>query len=456
MERLLKPRVSKESGVLRIRSYMEGTQRKAIRPLIFIFLLFLFSSLLMACASSQQITKETSEDSNAKIKTLVDRGGNINERDPKTGKTPLHVAVDNKQTELVKSLIEKGADVNATDNEKYTPLTLAVQSNNKDVVNILIERDADVDARDSSGYTPLLWATYSGNVEIVKILIDGGADVDIDDSYGTTPLIIAVSSGHFEIAKLLIEEDADVLAMDSRSYKASDHLNVSQKLARRLFRPEDYELRASLLKQLKDKEASQLSEGTYLSKPAKRYYDTKINYHDIIPKINYRGDKTISVIVNDKRPYVLSRQTGPEYVGITRGGFGRPYDICTSTLKPLAEEFSQFIVNGLVAVGFKIMESSTADRIVSIDILEWLSITGGGLISFTFGTDLHYNLFVNVFDGKNKILAQQEVKGTDSLGGSLSQINELIPRATENIFNKILSSSEIRTALTETKSITSK
>jgi hypothetical protein len=71
------------------------------------------------------------------------------------------------------------------------------------------------------------------------------------------------------------------------------------------------------------------------------------------------------------------------------------------------------------------------------------------MLSFTFGTDLHYRLLVKVFDGKSKVLIQQEVKGSDSLGGNLSQINELIPRATENIFNKILNSSNIRTTLTE-------
>ena len=182
---------------------------------------------------------------------------------------------------------------------------------------------------------------------------------------------------------------------------------------------------------------------------ATHFYETNIDYHNIIPKMNYKGNKTISVIVHDQRPYVLSGQTGPEYVGIFRGGFGRAYDIGTSTLKPLADEFSQSIVNGLLAAEFKITESATADRVISIDILEWLSVSGGGMLSFTRGTDLHYRLLVKVFDGKSKVLTQQEVKGSDSLGGNLSQINELIPGATENIFNKILNSSDIRTVLAE-------
>ncbi|MCX5820229.1 MAG: hypothetical protein NT047_10020 [Deltaproteobacteria bacterium] len=182
---------------------------------------------------------------------------------------------------------------------------------------------------------------------------------------------------------------------------------------------------------------------------AAQFYETDIDYHQIILKINYKGNKTISVIVHDQRPYVLSGQTGPEYVGIFRGGFGRAYDIGTATRKPLADEFSRAIVNGLLAAEFKIMESAASDRVISIDILEWLSVSGGGMLSFTRGTDLHYRLLVKVFDGKGKVLIQQEVKGSDGLGGNLSQINELIPGATENIFNEILNSSNIRTGLTE-------
>jgi hypothetical protein len=182
---------------------------------------------------------------------------------------------------------------------------------------------------------------------------------------------------------------------------------------------------------------------------ATHFYETNIDYHNIIPKVNYKGNKAISVIVNDQRPYVLSKQTGPEYVGIFRGGFGRVYDIGTSTRKPLADEFSQAIINGLLAAEFKITESATFDRIISIDILEWLSVSGGGMLSFTRGTDLHHRLLVKIFDGENKVLTQQEVKGTDSLGGNLSQINELIPGATENIFNESLNSSNIRKVLTE-------
>jgi hypothetical protein len=182
---------------------------------------------------------------------------------------------------------------------------------------------------------------------------------------------------------------------------------------------------------------------------AAHFYEKNIDYHNVIPKINYKGNKTISVIVNDQRPYVLSKQTGPEYVGIFRGGFGRAYDIGTSTRKPLADEFSQAIVNGLSAADIKIVESATPDRVISMDILEWLSVSGGGMLSFTSGTDLHYRLLVKVFDRESKVLTQQEAKGTDSLGGNLSQINELIPEATGNIFNEILNSYNIRTALTE-------
>ena len=194
---------------------------------------------------------------------------------------------------------------------------------------------------------------------------------------------------------------------------------------------------------------SQETETTSVNTTKERFYESNINYHNIIPKITYKGNRSISVVVRDQRPYVLSGQTGPEYVGIFRGGFGRPYDLGTSTLKPLAYEFSQFIMSGFMAAGFKTNDSATPDRIVSIDILEWLSVSGSSFLSLTFGTDLHYSLVVRVTDGKDNVLTNQEVKGTDTLGGNFSQIYELIPRGTENLFNRILNSPNFRLALTE-------
>ena len=79
----------------------------------------------------------------------------------------------------------------------------------------LIERGADVDAKDNNGWTPLHWASDSNHIEIAKLLIDRGADVDAKDNWGWTPLHRACGNNALELAKLLIERGADVEAKDN-------------------------------------------------------------------------------------------------------------------------------------------------------------------------------------------------------------------------------------------------
>ena len=328
-----------------------------------------------------------------------------------TKPTPLAKAVTTGDLQTMQNLIKSGSNVNEPISN-LTPLQWSVEDGKENVVNFLLQNGADINAS-NGGQTPLMLASIQGNIRIVKLLLRNGADLSLRDNVGNTAFSYARDNWNYNIAKLL--------TLASEAEQQGGNQEVVKVCS-------DFKENSSILT---------------------TQYTSYIEYHNISPKINYKGNKTISVIVHDKRSYVLSGQTGPEWVGIFRGGFGRAYDIGTSTLKPLADEFSQAIVNGLLVAEFKIMESSIPDRVISIDILEWLSVSGGGMLSLTFGTDLHYKLIVKVFDEKYKVLMQREVYGKDSLGGNSSQIYELIPRATENIFNKILNSSDIRTVLTE-------
>lgn len=177
-----------------------------------------------------------------------------------------------------------------------------------------------------------------------------------------------------------------------------------------------------------------------------RFYEANIDYHNSIPKISYKGNQPVSVIVHDKRPYILSGEKGPEYVGFFRGGFGRPYDLGTETLKPLADEFVHCIAGGLNAAGFT---TGNAKKFVSIDIIEWITVSGGGLISFSAGTELNYAIVIKILDEKNNVLVQQEIKGTEDLKCSLSQIYKAIPEGTEKLLSRFLNADDIRTELSK-------
>lgn len=95
------------------------------------------------------------------VRHLVDKGANKEEKDCNHG-APLHWAVNNGHAAVVECLIEKGANKEARGCLNFTPLQLAVrQKNNTAVIKALIENGADVTAGVSSKFgekTPLCLA----------------------------------------------------------------------------------------------------------------------------------------------------------------------------------------------------------------------------------------------------------------------------------------------------------
>jgi len=121
--------------------------------------------------------------------------------------------------EEVKSLLDRGANVNAEDHIKQTPLHMAAWFDSTEIARLLLDRGARVDAEDDEKETPLHRAAYSGRTAVARLLIDRGANVNAEDGDKWTPLHMAARNGHTEVAKLLILNGAD-------PFKAFDDPNV--------------------------------------------------------------------------------------------------------------------------------------------------------------------------------------------------------------------------------------
>ena len=143
---------------------------------------------------------------------LIERGADVDARDD-NGYTPLHGA---RNVEVAKALLEAGVDINAETNSRFgyggTEVFVTVS---EDVREVLVNEGADtidVNVRDGSGRTPLYFAT---DAEVVGKLIERGADVDARDDNGYTPLHDARNS---EVVQALIESF-------SLTYSIEDYVN---------------------------------------------------------------------------------------------------------------------------------------------------------------------------------------------------------------------------------------
>jgi len=109
--------------------------------------------------------------------------------------------------DIVKLLINHGADVNAINSYDDSPLHEAIFMDFESIVELLLNHGARVDVKDFYGNTPLFSAVLNDSKEIVKLLIEHGADVNTKGAQNNTPLHVAKSK---DIAELLVDNGAKV------------------------------------------------------------------------------------------------------------------------------------------------------------------------------------------------------------------------------------------------------
>ena len=106
----------------------------------------------------------------AKVRLLIDHGANVNLATKRRRTALLVAAMSDPSAEIVKLLIEKGADPKAVDFLKTTPLRAATLGNDTETIRMLIDAGVDVNAADLPGITPLMMAAgWNGNTRAVAI-----------------------------------------------------------------------------------------------------------------------------------------------------------------------------------------------------------------------------------------------------------------------------------------------
>ena len=180
-----------------------------------------FLAAVLLCAASAGVASASQEffcraanDGNLEaVKKSIRDGADIDYRCPTSiGKeTALFMASQNGHTEVVRWLLEAGADANTVDHQGASPLYMAAQKNHDDVVRLLL---AEVDPRDtilkSNGASPLHVAADLGSIATLETLLDDGRlPVDGLSLEGHTPLHQAAHQGQLKAIELLLRHGAD-------------------------------------------------------------------------------------------------------------------------------------------------------------------------------------------------------------------------------------------------------
>jgi len=164
------------------------------------------------------------------VKHLIEKGadGELSEL------LMLAVRYGKELTKSVKVLVNKGANINKVSGPNEYPyvndtvLIIAAQNDYMEIVKILLEKEANFNVRFHSrswcaGKDTMIYAANFGNVEIIQLLLSKGANIDIQDKTGNSPLMMAARNGEEAVAQFLVEKGANVNLINDKGYSASTY-----------------------------------------------------------------------------------------------------------------------------------------------------------------------------------------------------------------------------------------
>jgi ankyrin repeat protein len=138
------------------------------------------------------------------VRLLLERGAEVNQANG-YGATALDYAVGRGHEEIVSILVSSGADPSRKGYRDKTALMSASMGGHVAVIRLLLRsmEDRGLDERDSYGITALCYACFEGHADVLRALLLAGADRTIASNIGTTPLHIALERRHHECVALL-------------------------------------------------------------------------------------------------------------------------------------------------------------------------------------------------------------------------------------------------------------
>ena len=147
---------------------------------------------------------------------------------PRGGRTPLIFALNQGRTEMAVKLIERGADIFATEDRGLDALRWAALKGSIPVLRIILAR-AKEQGRELELDRAMISAAFNGQSHVVGLLIEAGAKPDAVDEKGRTAASKAAEEGHLSTLKMLNRHKADVTKTDDRGVSPLDYAAQARK-----------------------------------------------------------------------------------------------------------------------------------------------------------------------------------------------------------------------------------
>lgn len=180
--------------------------------------LYLGSSIFFIFLGFQQTSNEKMLVEKAKFDKIIEEQRKHDEEIHATEATPLMLAAMNDNVDGIKSLLDKGADVNEKNKYGFVALDYAAGAIppyfqdsvwHINAVNALLNHGAHPDDAGDDGISPLMSASIHGDKEMAEALIAHGADINYVSMHGWTALSEAVMFQREEMTSYLLEHKAD-------------------------------------------------------------------------------------------------------------------------------------------------------------------------------------------------------------------------------------------------------
>jgi hypothetical protein len=194
----------------------------------------LLTTGLAAAGVYEDMVHAVNNDDERTVTELLKKGVDVNSIGP-NGDSLLIIAVRHGNPAMVKAVLDGRPRVDLRNAQGETALMLAALNGRLEVVRQLLERGAEVN---HGGWTPLIYAASRNQVEVARLLVKQGAQVNAQATNGTSALMMAVREGHLQMTLLMLELGADINLRndDGQSAlglaKARDRADIAQLLVR--------------------------------------------------------------------------------------------------------------------------------------------------------------------------------------------------------------------------------